>query len=60
MALAKNKIARENFHRLSNSHQTQYIFWIESAKKKETRTERIKAVVQRSSHGTAKSQSNTK
>lgn len=52
-ALARNKTAWESFHALSNSHQTQYVFWIESAKKKETRTERVKVVVQ-------KSQSNSK
>ena len=53
-ALARNKTAGQNFHGLSNSRQIQYVFWIESAKKKETRNERIKAVVHRSSLSTVK------
>jgi len=59
-ALARNKTAWQNFHGLSNSHQTQNVFWIESAKRKETRRERIKAVVHRSSLRTVKPRSHTK
>jgi len=59
-ALARNKTAWQNFRGLSNSHQTQYVFWIESAKKKETRRERINAVVHRSSLSTVKPRSHTK
>jgi len=48
-ALAGNRLARENFHRLPNSHKTQYVFWIQSAKREDTRKKRIETAIQRSS-----------
>lgn len=48
-SFARNSKARENFNKFSNSQQLAYIFWILSAKKKETRETRIKVVVERSS-----------
>ncbi len=40
-ALGKNKEAKDAFEKLSYSHQKQYVDWIESAKKPETRAGRI-------------------
>ena len=44
-ALKKNKLAWENFKIFSNSTKLQYIYWIENAKKDETRQKRIINVV---------------
>ena len=46
-ALSKNKAAGENFGKFAPSYKKQYIWWIESAKMKETRKRRIKEVVRR-------------
>lgn len=40
-ALAKNKRAASNFHKLAPSHKKQYIYWITEAKREETRQRRI-------------------
>jgi hypothetical protein len=40
--ISKNKKASEFFSRLSFTHRKEYIRWIESAKKDETRSKRIK------------------
>lgn len=39
--------AREAFHSLSTSHQAEYVTWIEGAKRKETRTRRLEATVEK-------------
>jgi uncharacterized protein YdeI (YjbR/CyaY-like superfamily) len=46
-ALKKNKLAWKNFRKLSNSTKFQYIYWIKSAKKDETRRKRIIHVVKK-------------
>jgi uncharacterized protein YdeI (YjbR/CyaY-like superfamily) len=49
IAFEKNSKAHKNFNKFSNSQQLAYIFWVLSAKRKETRETRIKVVVERSS-----------
>ena len=44
-ALAKNKKALDNFNDFAPSYKKMYIWWIEDAKKKETRKKRIRRVV---------------
>ncbi len=44
-ALNANKKARENFNNLAPSYQKQFIGWISSAKREETRAKRIKETV---------------
>jgi len=44
-ALKRDGKAMANFEKLSNSHRTQYIFWVEGAKKGSTRKKRIDTVV---------------
>jgi len=43
----KDPSARESFNRLANNQKLQYLFWIEQAKRKETREERIYAFIER-------------
>jgi uncharacterized protein YdeI (YjbR/CyaY-like superfamily) len=50
-ALEKDAKARDNFHCLSNSHQMQYLFWLEGARRKETRENRIEEIVRRARDG---------
>ena len=45
LGLAKNALAKEAFERLSYSHQREYVMWIESAKKEETRQRRIQKLL---------------
>ena len=45
-ALSKNKSASETFENLAPSHQKQYLGWIETAKRLETREKRIKEAIQ--------------
>ena len=40
-ALAKNKRALDNFNNLSRSYKRQYVGWISSAKREETRRRRL-------------------
>ncbi len=42
---AKNKKAKENFHQFSMSIRKQFLAWIDSAKRPETRMQRIKQTV---------------
>ncbi|MFH1393705.1 MAG: YdeI/OmpD-associated family protein [Candidatus Micrarchaeota archaeon] len=44
-ALSENKLAKAIFAKLAPSHRKHYVWWIESAKKEETRKRRIKRVV---------------
>lgn len=44
-ALAKKPKARANFEKFAPSYKRHYIWWVESAKQKETRARRIKRVV---------------
>jgi uncharacterized protein YdeI (YjbR/CyaY-like superfamily) len=44
-ALERNKKARENFANFAPSHRQQYVGWILSAKRYETRAKRIKETV---------------
>ena len=46
-ALEKNKIAKKNFHNFAPSYRRFYIYWIENAKRPETKDRRIKEVVKR-------------
>jgi len=46
--LETNKKAKENFNNFAPSYRRSYIWWIETAKRKETREKRIKEVFQRS------------
>lgn len=46
-ALAGDRIAKENFDRLAPSHKRQYIYWINSAKRNETKQKRIEETVSR-------------
>lgn len=45
-ALASNKEAGENFDKLASSHQRQYVGWVASAKKEETRKKRVKEAIE--------------
>ncbi len=45
LVMAKNAHAKAAFERLSFSHQREYVQWIESAKKEETRDRRIKKLL---------------
>ena len=47
-ALKKNKLAWKNFAEFSNSTKLRVVYWIESAKKNETRRKRIADVVKKS------------
>lgn len=46
-SLKKNELAWRNFHKFSNSTRLQYIYWVTSAKKDETRRKRIVEVVKK-------------
>ncbi len=46
-ALEGNPKARENFSTFTKSQKTQYLWWIDSAKREETRERRIREVVKR-------------
>jgi uncharacterized protein YdeI (YjbR/CyaY-like superfamily) len=46
-ALVKNLKAWENFQGFAKSYRTTYIYWVLTAKRKETRTRRIREVVRR-------------
>jgi uncharacterized protein YdeI (YjbR/CyaY-like superfamily) len=48
-ALKENESAWKNFRELSNSAKLQYVYWVNSAKKDETRQKRISAVVKKAS-----------
>jgi uncharacterized protein YdeI (YjbR/CyaY-like superfamily) len=50
-ALAKNKQAGKNFEKLAPSHKKQYIFWIEEARRDETRKRRISETVRLAAEG---------
>ena len=45
--LEKNKESKKNFNNFAPSYKRFYIYWIERAKRKETRNKRIKEVVKR-------------
>jgi len=44
-ALARNKKASDNFNKLANSHKRQYVGWVSSAKREETRKRRLAEVI---------------
>jgi uncharacterized protein YdeI (YjbR/CyaY-like superfamily) len=46
-ALAKNTVAKENFKNFAPSHKKQYLYWLKSAKKAETREKRLTEIVKR-------------
>ena len=48
-ALSKNKIALNNFINFAQGYQNNYIYWINDAKKDETRKRRIAKVLERAS-----------
>lgn len=45
-ALRANKKARENFNNLAPSYRKQYVGWIATAKKEETRKKRIREAIE--------------
>jgi len=45
--LSENRIAKEYYDGLAFSHKKEYIAWIESAKKEETRAKRIDIFVEK-------------
>lgn len=49
--LEKTKKAKENFDKMSKSYKRYYLWWIERAKRPETRNKRIKEVVKRIKQG---------
>ena len=46
-ALKQNKLAWKNFNKFSNSTKLQYIYWVNSAKKDETKRKRITDIVKK-------------
>jgi len=46
-ALKKNKTARDIYEGLAYSHRKEYVEWIVSAKREETRAERVKGTIER-------------
>lgn len=46
-AFAEDATAERFFHSLAPSHQKQYLWWLKSAKKQETRQNRLLAIVER-------------
>jgi len=46
-ALAQNPKAEENFARFTLSQKKQYLWWLKSAKKAETREKRIREIIKR-------------
>ena len=46
-ALAENPIADEHFEKFSSSNKKQYLWWLKSARKAETREKRIQDIVSR-------------
>ena len=50
-ALDANSDARARFDKLSYSHQKEYVEWIESAKKDETRQKRIASTIEKITQG---------
>ncbi len=50
-ALAQNKKARQNFATLAPSYRKQFIYWVASAKREETRQKRIAETVRRLATG---------
>jgi uncharacterized protein YdeI (YjbR/CyaY-like superfamily) len=44
-ALAENAQARDSFEKLAPSHRKQFIYWISTAKREETRARRIKTTI---------------
>jgi hypothetical protein len=54
-ALSKDRKAEERFEKLSYSHKKEYLDWIESAKREETRARRIEKMLDMLCRPTAKS-----
>ncbi len=50
-ALDKNTRAKHNFENFAPSHQKQYLWWLKSAKKTETRKKRLLEIVKRCNKG---------
>ena len=46
-ALVENPSAKENFENYAPSHKKQYLWWLKSAKKDETRQKRIREIIKR-------------
>ena len=44
-ALAGDELARERFDALAESHQREYVAWVDEAKREETRRRRIEKTV---------------
>ena len=56
-ALKEHELAWKNFKRFSNSTKFQYIHWVKSAKRDETRRRRIIGVVEKAAKNITPSQS---
>lgn len=54
-ALMKDEKTWRNFSEFSNSLKTRYIYWINVAKREETRERRIREIVKKASHGKKRS-----
>jgi len=54
VALRGSAEARETFKRISRSHQREYVEWIESAKREETRTRRLATAIEWLAEGKVK------
>jgi len=50
-ALAENALAKNNFENFAPSYQKQYLWWLKSAKKIETRNRRLLEIVKRCEQG---------
>jgi uncharacterized protein YdeI (YjbR/CyaY-like superfamily) len=50
-ALVESPIAMKFFHRLAPSHQKQYLWWLNGAKKLETRKNRLLSIIERCERG---------
>lgn len=50
-ALAENIIAKNNYNNFAPSYQKQYLWWLKSAKKLETRKKRLSAIIERCEQG---------
>lgn len=50
-ALGRSKKARESYEKLSYSNKKEYVEWVVTAKREETRTERVKGTIERLEKG---------
>jgi uncharacterized protein YdeI (YjbR/CyaY-like superfamily) len=51
IALNRNRRAMKNFDAFTKSQKQQYLWWLETARRKETRKERVRQIVERATRG---------